>query len=335
MMSEDINPSEFFYGFTATADFSTVGKGICLAAASFGLIRSDDGGRTWQPALESLSLSQPVPITSLVLSPDFARDGTILIGAPGAVIRSEDRGAYWTVFPLPSPPPVVSSLAISPEFQADGVILAGTMEDGIFYSNNRGEHWTSRNFGLLDLNVLCLGISPDFKTDGIILAGTDSGIFRSTNGGRAWREVSLPGGYDPVISLAFSPAFLVDAALFAGTESHGLLVSNDRGRTWRVLNDQEADVPINGILVSPLFSQKPELMVLSGHHLRYSADFGRHWIEGAMASRQDVEIQAIYALADDPDRPWLDHPLLIGLDGGKIRLTSGRDVLGAADQNIP
>jgi hypothetical protein len=73
----------------------------------------------------------------------------------------------------------VTCIALSPNYVVDGLVFAGTLEDGVYYSDDWGQHWKSANFGLLDKSVFLPFLSPNFPHDGIIFAGTDSGVFRS------------------------------------------------------------------------------------------------------------------------------------------------------------
>jgi photosystem II stability/assembly factor-like uncharacterized protein len=206
---------------------------------------------------------------------------------------------------------------VSPNFTYDGTLLAATMEDGVFRSADRGSHWYPWNFGLLDLNILSMAISRDFADDETIFVGTESGIFRSTNGGRAWREVNFPPEFAPVLSLALSPDYAHDGTLFAGTESNGLFRSDDRGRTWARLGEDAVGDAVNGIVLSPEFPAKPDVLVMLNDALFVSRDGGRSWsdwkaglpIGGGMAS-----LAAPQGL--DPGAP-----LLVGLvEGGVLRV---------------
>ena len=252
-------------------------QNVCFAARASGLYRSTDYGSSWQCVYASLTLSKPIPTTSVVLSPDFATDRTVFAGVPGGVLYSLDGGDSWRTVEMGSPPPAVSALAISPDFRRDGVLIAGTMEDGAFRSGNRGTGWTAWNFGLLDLAIFALAISPNFAADETLFVGVESGIFRSTNGGRAWCEVTLPIGYEPVLSLVLSPDYAQDGTLCAGTESQGVLRSTDRGTTWSQL--ATTDGAVNGLLMSPDFPATPHILALLDHTLLFSRDAGQTWNE--------------------------------------------------------
>ena len=178
----------------ATLAVATSGESV-FAGVSGGVLRSFDGGATWL----TTPLPPPPPVVSgLVLSPDYARDGTVLAATvEDGVFRSGDRGSQWESWNFGLLDLDVYSIAISPAF-GDPLGSSGLGSSG----------------------------------DETLYVGTETGIFRSTNGGRAWREVGFDTDLAPVLSLALSPDYARDGCLYAGTASQGLYCSGDRGRTW-------------------------------------------------------------------------------------------------------
>lgn len=284
------------------------------AARASGLYRSTDGGASWRLAYESLGAGGALSTLSVAACTGPDRLPLVFAGLSGELLRSTDAGETWELAPKPRPAPIFTALAPSPDFARDGTLFAGTIEDGVLTYADSGRAWMMWNFGLLDTNVLCLAVSPAFATDRAIFAGVQSGLFRSSDGGRSWREVDLPGGYGAVLCLALSPRFAEDGALYAGTESSGMLCSDDGGRSWRRIGQNLLTEPINSILVGPDFPVKPELLVLHGGELLFSADGGETW--GAWRGERLAGLQVTAALAP---RGFDDGaPVLIGASGGEI-----------------
>lgn len=298
MMSQQEPPSELpdqetdlVYSFCAAPDVVPSKAGIVFSAQNSGLYKSEDGGRTWQYALQKLELVEPLPVTAVAMSPVFQHDNLVLAGAPGGLFHSTDAGQNWKALVFPNPPPTISSLVFSPNFENDETVFAGSMEDGVFISRDGGERWAAWNFGLLDLNIMALAISPSFAEDETIFAAVETGIFRSTNGGRAWREIELPFGYEPVLSLAISPNFAADGTLLAGTETDGLWITRDAGGSWEQIGKDVIDSPVNFLQT---FGNK--IFVFSSSAIWYSADSGKSWVKQFPPEDQDMEISAALAI---------------------------------------
>jgi len=308
------------YALATSPNFAK--DGLCFAARSSGLYRSEDGGISWYSAFDGLDMETMPVATCVVFSPDFDSDQMVFVGAKGGILRSIDGGESWNVAALPSPPPLVTTIIASPNYARDGILLVGTFEDGVFCSTDRGNNWVAWNFGLLDLNVLALEISPDFGSDETLYVGVDSGVFRSTNGGRAWREVAFETSLAPVLSLAISPNYLRDGTLLAGTEAKGLWLSDDRGSTWKLMGEKWISGTVNAILISSKISTTPELLVLDNNNLQFSPDLGTNW----RPWKNDLDIggEIISVLA--PEGLERMGPLLVGLiDGSVLRVYGSHD----------
>jgi photosystem II stability/assembly factor-like uncharacterized protein len=300
-MTDNLAAQTIIYGLASSLD-----SDLCFAAGNTGLMRSQDGGQTWFDALVSLNLSKALPIASVVISPVFADDKTVIAGTSGGILRSGDGGDTWQVVEFSSPPPFIASLAFSSNYERDGVIFAGTLEDGVFVSRDRGYRWNTWNFGLLDLNILALAVSPAFAEDETVYAAVESGIFRSTNGGRAWREIPFDLDHAPVLSLALSPQFAEDGVLLAGTEQHGLFKSEDGGQTWKHLDSESIVGSVDAILLSPDYPVKSDLLLLNGGEVLISNDNAASWRSWPGASTIEEAVTAVLAPVDlDEGSPLL------------------------------
>jgi photosystem II stability/assembly factor-like uncharacterized protein len=310
-MSESISQTEdFVYGLATSPDYAR--DGIVFAARSSGLYMSDDRVATWRPLYASLALTAPLPTAAVAVPPGVVADHHVFAGAPGAVLRSHNRGQTWEAAPLASPAPTVTALAISPDYEADGILFAGTAEDGVFRSKDRGARWGAWNFGLLDLNTLCLALSPAFGRDQTLFAGAESGIYRSTNGGRAWRDVEFSEDWAPVQCLAVSADYTHDGTVWAGAEACGLFVSRDHGDTWQQAAAEVFGAAVYAIVLSPAASDSRALLVLAEEGLVLSRDGGETWRR--VATPDDAAITALAApLGLDPGAE-----VLAGLMNGAV-----------------
>ncbi|MEM4391905.1 MAG: sialidase family protein, partial [Candidatus Nitrosotenuis sp.] len=99
-----------------------------------GLIKSTDGGKTWQTV--ATILEPPVDFHAMAVSKS---DPNIIIGFDSAgrgLFKTTDGGKNWQTL---TPPEYISALAISPTYA--NVMFAGTGK-GIFVSNDGGNSWT-------------------------------------------------------------------------------------------------------------------------------------------------------------------------------------------------
>jgi photosystem II stability/assembly factor-like uncharacterized protein len=237
----------------------------------------------------------PLEIISLGVSPRYAEDRTILAGTAQGLFISRDGGDHWQIAPTPMPDSVVLSFCFSPNYEADGIVLAGTLEDGVYYSDTWGERWVYRGFGLLDATVYSLSISPNFARDETVLAGTETALYYSYNGARAWKPLDFPEGAAPILSLALSPNFPQDQTIYAGTERQGLYRSKDLGQTW-----QKLDLPaacVNALAISP---EQGTLLAATNSGLYGSDDNGQSWVclldipdTFSMAVKHDIVIAGL------------------------------------------
>ena len=106
-----------------------------FAGVPGGIMRSENAGSIWYFS----SLASPPPlISTLSVSPNFARDSTLLAGTmEDGLFRSEDRGVHWMACNFGLTDLSVLTLTMSPDFGVDDMVYLGT-ETGLFYSNNGG-----------------------------------------------------------------------------------------------------------------------------------------------------------------------------------------------------
>ena len=181
----------------------------------------------------------------------------------------------------------------------EGVILAGT-RDGVWRSTDNGRTWVESNRNLAIPYVRWMASSAQPST--AILVGTEpAGIFVSRDGGVTWDsnpEVSalrdrfgwfLP--YSPnagcVRGFAFAESGPVRNRIYAAVEVGGVLVSNDFGKTWRLVEGSDGRPDLNrehGTMVHPdvhsitVHPTSSEIITAAtGGGLYRSTDGGKTW----------------------------------------------------------
>lgn len=166
-----------------------------------GLVRSDDGGRSWS----EVSLLGEADLHALVVT-----EG-LLLGAEatqGSLLASTDGGRSWQERGQ------VELVALAA--QPDGQLLVGSTIDRVVRSDDGGRTWAPVTAGPAVLAT---------AEDAFIAADPHGQVHRSTDGVDWERVGSLPSAPE---------ALLGDGArLYAWTVDNGLQVSDDAGATWR------------------------------------------------------------------------------------------------------
>jgi photosystem II stability/assembly factor-like uncharacterized protein len=178
----------------------------------------------------------------------------------------------------------------------EGVILAGT-ENGVFRSDDEGQTWKAASDGLFVPHVRWMAFHPDISDFEFV--GTEpASIFISRNGGDLWSacpEVadlrdqfkwSLP--YSPEAGCVRGFAFHGTRA-YAAVEVGGVLVSDDRGQTWKLADGSDGKPDLEGPpepFVYPdvhsleVHPSSPDLVYApTGGDFYRSYDGGKTWVD--------------------------------------------------------
>ena len=278
-------------GLALSPEFAT--DRTVFAATMAGVYRSRDAGKSWQPINDGLTS----PFTICVaVSPRFADDGTVLVGArAGGLYQSSNGGDEWHPVEIWGQRESVQAVAVSPNFGRDHEALLGSESSGVYRTTTGGKTWSASNFGLLELGVLALAYSPTFADDQTAFCVTTNGLYRTPNGGRAWREAGTDLAGVALQCVAVSPRFRDDQFLIVGSEDEGIYLSNDGGRRWKGSNKGLDDLCVNAIALSPRFADDGTIVVGTNAGPFVSRDRGASW----KAAKGDTG--AILTLASGPD----------------------------------
>ncbi|MCX6046655.1 MAG: hypothetical protein NT075_16240 [Chloroflexi bacterium] len=204
-----------------------------------GVLRSTDGGDTWQPMWNNLSFLR---VYRLALSPTYATDGALLAYAHYArlaamengvaVQRSTDRGVSWSVAltttdeaSAPTPSEVLGTPAtplVPLRIAANNRQIERTMDNG--------QTWQLVNLSLPD-DALLLQVlpSPGYPDDGTLYILGDSEVWRVTDNGatfQAWGDSRLQGrdAESKLSAIAVSPK--------ASDGAYQLVIGTNAGEFW-------------------------------------------------------------------------------------------------------
>ena len=182
---------------------------------------------------------------------------------------------------------------------SEGIIIAGTI-DGIWRSSDTGKSWHESNDGLSIRHIRWTASSS--YTPMTFLVGTEpAGIFVSNDGGKTWGERPeiaklrdangwfLP--YSPkagcVRGFAVAKPANHRGRMYAAVEVGGVLISDDRGKTWNLAVGSDGKPEFNrelGTMIHPdvhsitVHPTSSDLVTAAtGGGLYRSVDGGRNW----------------------------------------------------------
>lgn len=143
-----------------------------------GLIKSNDGGITWETV--SKVLEPPADFHAMAIS---KQNPEIIIGFDSGargLFKTVDAGKSWETL---EPPEYISALAISPDDSE--LIFAGT-GNGIFKSDNGGRDWIH-----LDAHQTMTVFALAFDDEGRLFASVKTlGIVQSDDLGKSWESMT-------------------------------------------------------------------------------------------------------------------------------------------------
>lgn len=226
--------------------FATDGV-VLLSTRRHGVVRSTDGGTTWQLPV---GIQFGEHIVSLSLSPGFATDGTVFAGSQhGKMYRSTDFGVNWSRIAVGqvTARPVSHAnvqVAVSPTFTDDRLVLAG-LANGLHISRDGGATWapfrTPAEVGPGRI-IESIRFSPGFADDRqVFVRVRGEGLYRmqlGTTGTAVSSMVNIGAGLleqnVQFVTFRLSRSYATDATMY-GVSLDRVYRSTDGGATWQEL----------------------------------------------------------------------------------------------------
>jgi photosystem II stability/assembly factor-like uncharacterized protein len=243
---------------------------IWAGADSATLLRSEDGGETFEPLLSFQEhADRPswnpgrcgLALHSIVTHPELADRLVVAISAAG-VYRSDDGGKSWTARNLgigpraaadasPDAGPCVHKIAVD---AVDPDVLWAQTRSGIYRTDDACERWEPvghagdrtglpADFGFTVVaHPAEAGTAYLLPLESDVFRCTPQGrcrVYRTTDGGHAWEALSdgLPGthAFLTVLRDAFDIASDPPHPLVFGSKSGHVFASQDSGDSWRLV----------------------------------------------------------------------------------------------------
>lgn len=356
-------------GFAPGILFSPGERGLAYLRTDMGgAYRWDDEAGRWIPLQDHLAESNLFGIESIALDP--IRVDTVYLAAgmygrdPAAILRSDDRGRTWSVFPVrfrmggnEDGRGLGERLAVDPN--APDTLLFGSRHDGLQRSDDRGATWAPvsgfprAGLGLpagrgTNAGIAFVLFDPRPGSRTVVAASADPGgahLFRSDDGGRRWTGVAggPPPGLLPV-KAAFDGAGRLFVAYADGIGPNGVRdgavwrLDLDRGAWIDVTPDRRAGRPPGGymgiatgpdgrVAVSTLNRWRP------GDTVWLSRDGGARWTDLGARSTRDVGLSPF--LAQGGDRAdfghWIAGLAIDPFDPGHVVYTTGATIYATRD----
>jgi hypothetical protein len=190
-------------------------------------------------------------VESILPSPNFVEDETVLATIAGHLCRSTDGGETWLRLRggLPELGQYVttSDALFSPSYAQDRTIfysayVGETHGEGVYRSTDGGQSWKMSSEGLYDLRVYQLLASPNYEQDGTLLAYANTArgqaVYRSTDRGESWLLVTrqIEHGKPPLPHPGELFSVLDERPQFRCDYNSVCERSTDGGATWSQLN---------------------------------------------------------------------------------------------------
>jgi Beta-propeller repeat/S-layer homology domain len=206
---------------------SPVNPAIVYAMAGANILKSTDGGVTWNPVTSPNPQISGIIADALDSSTAYAFVGSSYAGGTTPLYKTTDGGATWA--PASTGLPASAGTVGTAEIQsmvatADGTLYLTYYLQGVYKSADQGATWNSNNTGLVSPYYF---LSRVLSAAGNTVYVTDQGtVYTTTTGATTWS--SLPASVGTAAAAVSADRSTLYALLTDGT----VRTSTDGGKTW-------------------------------------------------------------------------------------------------------
>jgi xyloglucan-specific exo-beta-1,4-glucanase len=366
-------------GFSPNIVFSRVERGLAYLRTDIGgIYRYDQSQQRWIPLQDGMSEGNYFGVESVAPDPLNADVVYAAVGmyssGPAAILRSDNRGASWNVFPVPfrmggneDGRGLGERLAVDPH--DTDIIYFGSRHDGLQRSVDRGRTWSHvtalpvAGLGTPDPHHTHAGISfvlfdprsgvGGAPTNTLFVGVADGGrhhLFRSIDAGATWQAVPRQPRADllpvraqidanGILYLAYSngagPNGITDGAVFK-LDSSTL--------SWQDITPSPAlPKPSGGFMGLALDARRPNTLLVATidwwmdrDTIWRSTDAGRHWVSLQPLSEIDASNSPFLRWGETHAKFgwWMAGVAIDPFNSNRIAYTTGATVY-ASDQPLP
>jgi len=222
LLALPILATTFFLSGCGTSNTTTVPNLMPVAT----VIRSDDGGSTWNPKIkiDDKKTIAGIDVLSMAINPSYPNIVYIGTDANGLFV-TKDNGETWAPVAFANK---VYGLVFDPQ-NPDIMYGSGIYNKRakIYKRLQENQDWKEVYTEPSDGTIIS-SLAIDKTNPQILYAGTSEGvIIKTTDGGSTW--VNLKKAEGPVVSIAFDAAD--DSHIFFGVFQKGILETKDAGKT--------------------------------------------------------------------------------------------------------
>lgn len=215
--------------------------------------------------------------------------GSLFLAGFDGLFKRQHRSTEWRELET-RPVANIKGLAVGEAPGGQTVLVVSTYGGGIYISEDGGDTWANGNYGVQTTRFADVVVSPNYRQDRTMFSGVSGHLTRSRDGGIHWETINYKEsqrfrtfvkrgvrkglsilGFDEAAgsvfaphelsapyphSLALAPDYPRNNTLFIGTRWHGLLRSQDEGKTSDVVLPVDAAAnTVTNIRLSPDFSR--------------------------------------------------------------------------------
>ncbi len=325
-VSDIVIPSDYN---TSTTIYIATGDKDAWDNRSIGVLKSTDGGSTWNATGISYTLSQNAMVNRLLLSPD--NNSTLIAATSNGVYKTTNGGTAWST-------QLTTYDFIDMEYKpGDFNTLYGATDAGVIYvSTNSGGTWTQAfsNSSAYRIELAVSANQPSWVF--AVAAASDNGlygIYKSTNSGTSYTQVfsgttkNLLGWYDGNPSEDTGGQGWYDLSLAASpTNANTLLVggvdtwrSTNGGTSWTIVNHWYGGYSAQAVHADKhmlRYRSNNDLFECNDGGVYISTDNGSNWTD----KTNGLIISQIYKLSNAATSA---NEVITGLQDNGTKLLSG------------